>query len=213
MTNVVRVTGSSKGLLLAALGGALLVVCAAATLAAGTLVACSPAGNTYDNPNKTEPAPRKLISRWTVQDAVSGTVLASGCLLDEATSVPTVPSVQAAPGQRLVFEVRVWSVEKRTAGGTSAWWCNDEDVVVKAMVSWVDSLSCWDYPSSSGVRTLSWEAIQIPEIHPTAPPSPSLMSGTGYRMQLEVDRPGSLLFVPNGTCELDGHVALEVRAP
>lgn len=184
------------------------LVWAAVALAAGGLLSCSPAGNTFDNPNRTEPPPRVRISLWTVQDVASSTVLASGCLEEGTTSVP---SVEAAPGQNLVFEVRVWTVEKRRSDSASGWWCSDEDVVSKTMVGWVENLSCWDYPSSGGVRTLSWEAIQTPK--PAVPASPSLMSGTGYRMQLEVDHPGSLMFVPNGTCALDGHTALEVRAP
>jgi hypothetical protein len=179
------------------------MVCAAA------LVACSPAGpNTFDDPNRTEPLPRKQVSVWTVREATGSTVLASGCF--EAGST-VVPSVQAAIGQVLPFEVRVWAVEKHYPDGSNGWWCSDEDVVSKSMVGWVDNLSCWDYPASSGVRLLSWEAILTP--NPVAPPLPTLMSGTGYRMRLEVDRPDSLVFVPNGTCDLDGHVALEVRPP
>ncbi|HEY0464249.1 MAG TPA: hypothetical protein VGC79_08575 [Polyangiaceae bacterium] len=186
------------------------LVSAAAVLAVVALGACSPVGNTYDNPNRTKPNPTNRISLWTVQDADSRATLASGCMTDEETSVP---SVQAAPGQRLVFEVREWGVEKSAPGEGSAYWCNDENVVFKAMAGWVHNLSCWDYPSSRGIRTLSWEAITLNEIHPIAPPSPALMSGAGYRMQLEVEAPGFLVFVPNGTCGLDGRYGLEVRAP
>jgi len=180
---------------------------AAATLAASTLVACS-LGNSYDNPNRTPEPYRQRISTWTVQDVASSQVLASGC---EQDLPATVPSVQAAPGQRLVLEVREWVVEKREPGSTSAWWCSDEQLVAKAMVDWVDNHSCFDFPSSHGVRMLSWEPLLLP--HPSEPGLPRLMSGTGYRMQLEVEGPGSLMFVPNGTCELAGHVALEVRSP
>jgi hypothetical protein len=140
-----------------ALGRRLAAISAAATLAS-TLVACT-IENSYDNPNRA-PAPyRQRIAIWKVQDVASSKVLASGC---EQELPAVVPSVQAAPGQRLVLEVREWVVEKRDPGSSSATWCSDDQLVSKTMVDWVDNLSCFDFPSTGGVRMLSWEPLLLP---------------------------------------------------
>jgi hypothetical protein len=180
---------------------AALVIC---SITSTTLISC--VGNTYDNPNRTEPDPSERVERWSVQDE-AGTVLASACYV-EKPATPLV--VQAEPGQALVLEVNVAGVVKtENGGGTDEWWCSDEGVVSETRAASVDNLECFEFPESHGIAVERWEAIQPGR--PVDALTPHLMSGSGYRLYLRVERSGTLYFVPNGTCRSKGWAALEVR--
>jgi len=179
-----------------------------ATLAVVGSLACSPVGNTFDNPNRTERAPRERIQTWKVEDVADNAVLGSGCLQSDAWSAP---SVRASKGQHLLLEMRTWVVEKYYSDGTPGFWCGDEATAFRFMVSEVPNLACFDFPASGAASVLDWEPITLPT--PRPPSGPTYMSGTGYRMWLEVDHTGLLRFIPNGTCGINGFSPLELQVP
>jgi hypothetical protein len=190
-----------------------------ALLAGSCLSACGGFSNSPDSPNKEDrgTSAARRVSLWTVEDADSGAVLGSGCHEEDGEDVP---SVTARVGTKLVFEVIDWSVTKDHFEWTPGFWCSDEAFVSKAMFGWVRNLACFDFPADRGIKTLSWEPVEIGRV--VAPPMPDAMSGDGYRLELEVEahpvaqaagHAGLLFFVPNGTCKIGAPIALEVREP
>jgi hypothetical protein len=177
-------------------------------LALASLPGCLAYPNNYDNPNREEPLPGRRVSRWRVTDD-SANVLAFGCYV---TPPLTPPSVQAAVGQALVYELEVRYVDKSPQTETSdAYWCSGAHVVSENRVPWVENLDCFDFPER-GVSVDSWTPIIIGRVK--EPGIQRLMPGTGYRMQLHVvGEQGGLHFVPNGECDVNGHVAFVVHAP
>jgi hypothetical protein len=103
-------------------------------LALASLPGCLEYPNNYDNPNREEPLPGRRVSRWQVTDD-SANQLAFGCYV---TPPLDPPSVEAAPGQALVYELQVRYVDKDPQTETSdAYWCSDAHVVSETPVSWV----------------------------------------------------------------------------
>ena len=175
--------------------------------ALASLPGCITYPNNFDNPNREEPFPGRRVSRWQVTDE-SAAVLAFGCYLTPPLNPPTIA---AAPGQPLVYELEVRYVDKHPQSSTSdAFWCSDEELVSETSVSGVENLECFDFPARA-VAVESWAPIVIGRV--TDPGVPHLMPGTGYRMQLRIVGTGGFQFAPNGTCNVKGRVAFAVQTP
>jgi hypothetical protein len=153
---------------------------------------CVATGNSADNPNRDPPEnghPSGTARYWTVTDEATGEVLSTGC-----ANLPG-PTVQAAIGQRLVYEIKEEVVSKEQSSLEADWWCTDEMLIGRSAARIVDNLDCWVLPEEAPIRVDRWEAIPPDRVVPHG--LSSRMDGSGYRIFLEVLDHGWLVLSPS----------------
>jgi hypothetical protein len=167
------------------------------------LVACfngspdSPVGREEDNTG--------TAYRFKVLREGDGRTLASGC---SGASYPN-PTIEAQIGDHLVYDILEEIVEKRHAGGSDNWWCNDDELVGRSSPALVDNLECWGMPTHAPIRVERAEAI--PADRNQEPTLSFMMKGKGFRFWLEVLGFGELTLPARTTCSLPGMTILQVE--
>jgi len=181
-------------------------------LVLGTLcgvLACS-SGCLFPHDSETPP-PRTIegsVIHWKVVDEASGTEITSGCggARDKWKKI----RFAAAPGARVVETVLYERIEKRpdkvgsfpSVEADDAFWCSTQDDVRRDRPPFIENLDC-ARPSPLG----SPGTIVARQVIPTGP------GMGGYRLTLEIQGPGVLMYEYDASCSFSWNSELTVIAP
>jgi hypothetical protein len=167
------------------------------------LAACGGFNGSPDNPND-DPSPYVYgrARHWSVKDASSGAVLASGC------NHNPIPILRGSTPGTIVYEVSDQIVQKNGVSSERDWWCLDTEFVSSRPADTVENPACWDLPSEGPILVNDWQII--PAERRTRTLSPEEVEGRGFRMQLAVSGSGTLELEPATGCNVSARAVLRV---
>ena len=184
-----------------------------ASLAAALLASCVTFAGSPDSPDNDPLTQSAIIPRWSLNDSVTGELIASGC--------KTPIRIEAEVGRRITVIETTHQLKAddclvpggpNSCGFDDPFWCSDNPNIEEEQLCVMDDPACWT-PMEDGPVIILEQEILPPLRECPAQPRAGGIIGRGVVTKLEVVGTGMMELIPSGACKVQKDVLLTILPP
>jgi hypothetical protein len=185
----------------------------AVSLAAVLLASCVTFAGSPDSPDNEELTEFRLVPRWSVNDSITGELIASGC--------KTPLRIEAEIGRQITVTKTIHQLQAddclvpggpNSCGFDDPFWCSDNSNIEEIQLCVMDDPACWT-PMENGPVVILEQEILTPLRDCRAQPRAGGIIGRGLKTTVEVVGTGMMEFMPTGACTVNKYILLTILPP